>query len=85
MDAYVDGFRMTVYTDEMGGVRITGVFGADVTGLLPMSWAVAKAGARGYDVGLNTRLPTPHTGTLSVRDVPFGRRNIHGDAGRRWR
>ena len=41
--------RMTARADGMDGARITGIFSADGTELLPMSWALAKAGAQGYD------------------------------------
>ena len=41
--------RMTARADGMDGARLTGIFSADGTELLPMSWALAKAGAQGYD------------------------------------
>jgi hypothetical protein len=40
---------MTARADGMDGARITGIFSAGGTELLPMSWALAKAGAQGYD------------------------------------
>ena len=52
--------------DEKGDVRITGIFDADLTELLPASWAVAKADAREYDPSMNTRLPTRHKGVVSA-------------------
>lgn len=64
--AVYDALRMTAHADENGDIRITGIFGADITELLPMSLAQAKAGAREYDVGLNIQLPTPHRGVVSV-------------------
>lgn len=57
---------MTAHADENGDVSITGIFGADITELLPMSLARAKAGAREYDAGPNIQLPTPHRGVVSV-------------------
>ncbi len=40
---------MTARADRMDGARPTGIFSADGTALLPMSCALAKAGAQGYD------------------------------------
>jgi hypothetical protein len=62
-----DALRLTAHVDEGGDVRITGVFDADLTELLPASWAVAKASAQEYDPSLNVQLPTPHRGVVSVR------------------
>jgi hypothetical protein len=64
--AVYGALRMTARADEMDHARITRTFGADVTELLPMSWALAKAGARGYDPSLNRRLPIPHKGVVSM-------------------
>jgi hypothetical protein len=61
-----DALRLTAHVDEKGDVRITGIFDADLTELLPASWAVAKAGAREYDASMNTRLPTPHKGVVGA-------------------
>ena len=61
-----DALRLTAHVDEGGDVRITGVFDADLTELLPASWAVAKDGAREYDPTMNTRLPTRHKGVVSA-------------------
>ena len=61
-----NALRLTAHVDEGGDVRITGVFDADLTELLPASWAVAKDGAREYDPSMNTRLPTLHRGVVSA-------------------
>ncbi len=58
---------MTAHADEKGDVRIAGIFDADLTEFLPMSWAVATAGACEYDPSTNVRLPTSHTGVVSAR------------------
>ena len=62
--AVYGALRMTARADEMDHARITRTFGADVTELLPMSWALAKAGVWGYDPSLNRRLPIPHKGVV---------------------
>jgi hypothetical protein len=59
--------RVTAHADEKGDVRVTGVFDADITELLPTSWAAARASARDHDPRINPRLPTPHKGVVSVR------------------
>jgi hypothetical protein len=64
--AVYDALRVTAYADGRGDVRITGVFDADITELLPASWALAKANAREYDAGRNVGLPTLHKGVVSV-------------------
>ena len=56
---------MTAHVDEEGNVRITGIFDADLTELLPASWAAAKAGARDEDPRLNRQLPVLHMGVVS--------------------
>ncbi len=61
-----DALRLTAHVDEQGDVRITGIFDADLTELLPASWAVAKAGAHEYDANTNTQLPTLHRGVVSA-------------------
>lgn len=61
-----DALRLTAHVDEKGDVGITGIFDADLTELLPASWAVAKAGAREYDPSMNTQLPTSHKGVVSA-------------------
>ncbi len=61
-----DALRMTAHADKNGDVSITGIFGADITELLPMSWAQAKASAHEYDVGLNIQLPKSYKGVVSV-------------------
>ena len=58
--------RVATRADEKGDVRITGVVDADLTELLPASWAVAKAGAREYDAGTNMQLPTLYRGVVSA-------------------
>ena len=74
--------RVTTRADEKGDVRITGVFDADLTELLPASWAVAKAGAREYDASTNVQLPTLHRGVVSAgrplpgTSSPRGRRGL---------
>ena len=64
--AAYDALRLTAHVDEGGDVRITGIFDADLTELLPASWAVAKAGAREYDPSMNTQLPIRHKGVVSA-------------------
>jgi len=64
--AVYDALRLMAHTDGNGDVSITGIFDADLTELLPTSWALAKAGAREYDPSLNRRLPTPHKGVVSA-------------------
>ena len=64
--AVYDALRMTAHAGENGDVSITGIFDADLTELLPASWALAKAGAREYDSSLNRRLPTSHKGVVSA-------------------
>lgn len=61
-----DALRLTAHVDEKGDLRITGIFDADLTELLPASWAVAKDGAREYDASTNTQLPTLHRGVVSA-------------------
>ena len=61
-----DALRLAAHVDEKGDVRITGIFDADLTELLPASWAVAKAGACEYDPSANTRLPKLHRGVVTV-------------------
>jgi hypothetical protein len=74
--------RVTAHADEKGDVRVTGVFDADITELLPTSWAAARASARDHDPRINPRLPTPHKGVVSVRhshpgtSSPRGRRGL---------
>ena len=77
-----DAPRLTAHADEKGDVRVTGVFDADITELLPTSWAAARASARDHDPRINPRLPTPHKGVVSVRhshpgtSSPRGRRGL---------
>jgi hypothetical protein len=77
-----DALRLTAHADEKGDVRITGIFDADLTELLPASWAVAKAGAREYDASTNVQLPTMHRGVVSAgrphpgTSSPRGRRGL---------
>ncbi len=63
---------MTAHVDEGGNVRITGIFEADLTELLPASWAAAKAGAREEEPRLNRQLPVLHRGVVSVGHSPRG-------------
>ena len=64
--AAYEALRMTARADENGDAQITGIFDADLTGLLPTSWALAKAGAREYDPSLNRKLPTSHEEVVSI-------------------
>ena len=64
--AVYDALRVTAHADGKGDVRITGIFDADITEILPMSPALAKASAREYDPSLNRQLPTLHRGVVSV-------------------
>ena len=57
---------MTAHLGEEGNVRITGIFDADLTELLPASWAAAKAGAREEEPRLNRQLPVLHRGVVSA-------------------
>ena len=64
--AVYDALWVTAHADGRGDVRITGVFDAAITELLPASWALAKASAREYDAGRNVGLPTLHKGVVGV-------------------
>lgn len=64
--AVYEGLRLTAHVDEKGDAQITGIFDADITELLPGSWADAKAAARHHDLSLNTRLPILHKGVVSA-------------------
>ncbi len=67
-----DALRLTAHVGEEGDVRITGVVDADITELLPTSWAGAKAGARDHNPRINPRLPTSHKGVVSVGHSHLG-------------
>ena len=77
-----DALRLTAHVDEKGDVRITGIFDADLTELLPASWAVAKDGAREYDPSMNTQLPTRHKGVVSAGHPHRGTSSPRGRRGR---
>ncbi len=82
--AVYGALRITAHADEKGDVRITGIFDADITDLLPMSWALAKASARDYHPSLNGQLPTLHKGVVSVGHPCRGTSSRPGRRGR-WR
>ena len=69
---------MTAHVDEEGNVRITGIFDADLNGILPASWAAAKAGAREEESRLNRQLPVLHRGVVSAGHPRLGTRSPLG-------